>query len=180
MPTVSYPASRGPSIFLDKLRRGRDLLFPTYLGWSKSLCSQDNCVPTKNNFLKLTKLCADQGKLGFFSPKNWQQILHLHDNSWQKFLATWSHPSSWVTELYFSLSQGANYQNHLPHLNRTFYSNAFPTLYRIKDSIRHTKHSMDVSVRSLIWLNFKDVENIISMTNISREGTSPKQTFHLH
>ena len=33
-----YPASRGPSIFLDKSGRGRD--FPTYLGRSKGLCSQ--------------------------------------------------------------------------------------------------------------------------------------------
>lgn len=66
------------------------------------------CVPPKNNFSKFTKLCVatDQGKLGFSSPKNWQQILHLSDDTWQRFLATWSHPSSWFKVTFLSLLGG--------------------------------------------------------------------------
>ena len=66
------------------------------------------CVPPKNNFSKFTKLCVatDQGKLGFSSPKNWQQILHLYDDTWQKILATWSHPSSWFKVTFLSLLGG--------------------------------------------------------------------------
>ena len=66
------------------------------------------CVPLKNNFSKSTKLCVatDQGKLGFSSPKNWQQILHLYDDTWQKFLATWSHSSSWFKVKFLSLLRG--------------------------------------------------------------------------
>ena len=66
------------------------------------------CVPPKNDFSKFTKLCVatDQGKLGFSSPKNWQQILHLYDNTWQKILATWSHPSSRLKVTYLYLLGG--------------------------------------------------------------------------
>ena len=82
------------------------------------------------------------------------------------FTSIWRHlaeiPCNMVTSklmvqsyIFISL-RGLLIKNHLPHLNRTFYSDGFPTLYRIEDSTRHTKHSMDVSVRSLIWSNFNE------------------------